>query len=125
QVATPDEVINIFLRSHLPKREVAFTYLGVAETAGGFTLLPDGGVFRIGRRETPDALPTARRFAARLARFEQRGAFGPYPAGSRFAEVAGAWATLWTQLALRWYAVENFPEARACLAQALRYPYTR
>ena len=46
-------------------------------------------------------------------------------AGSRFAEVAGAWATLWTQLAVRWYGVENLPESRACLAQALRYPYTR
>lgn len=125
QIATPDEIFNIFLRSHLGKREVAFTYLGVAETAGGFTLDPDGSVFRIGRREKPAPIPRATAFSARLARFEQRGVFGPFPAGSRFAEVSGAWATQWTQLALRWYEVEDFPEARACLAQALRYPYTR
>jgi len=125
QMATPDDIFNIFLRSHLGKREVAFTYLGVAETAGGFTLDPDGSVFRIGRREKPAPIPRAPAFAARLARFEQRGVFGPYPAGSRFAEVSGAWATLWTQLALRWYEVEDFPESRACLAHALRYPYTR
>jgi hypothetical protein len=125
QVATPDEVFNIFLRSHVGKPEVAFTYIATSETAGGFTLDPDGGVFRIGRAEHPGPLPRAAAFAARLARFEPRGAFAPYPAGSRFADVAGVWATLWTELAVRWYAQEDLAESRLCVQHALRYPYTR
>ncbi len=125
ETVQPEVLINLFLRSQLGTRELAFTYPAKAETAGGFLLQPQGCVFRVGRREDETALPRAQEFAATLGRYRLRSAFGPYPEGSRFQEVAGAYATLWAQLALRWWDRGEKAEARACLKQALRFPYTR
>jgi len=121
----PEELVNIFLRSHLGKREIGFTYLANAETAGGFLLRPDGCTFKVGRRKTEPPLHRAWDFRKRLWRFPLRSAFGDYPEKSRFREVAGAYATLWTKLSLRWWDAGERDEARACLKEALEYPYTR
>jgi len=125
EVVTPKVFINLFVRSQLRMRELAFTYLASSETAGGFLLRPQGSVFIVGRRETEPPLPREQTFGAQLQRFRLRSAHGPYPDGSRYQEVAGAYATLWTQLALRWWERGEETEARTCLRRALRYPYTR
>ncbi|MEK7476181.1 MAG: DUF2723 domain-containing protein [Candidatus Coatesbacteria bacterium] len=121
----PEDLINIFLRSHFGKRPIVFTYLANAECAGGFRLLPDGAGFRVGRAGAEAPLPRTTAFGLHLARFRWRSAFAAYPAKSRFAEVAGAPAASWTQLAARWYDAGDRAEARVALARALRFPYTR
>ena len=121
----PEALINIFLRSHYGRRPVAFTYIANAETAGGFTLDPANCVYVVGRRGNQRRLPRAAEFGARLRRFRLRTAFGPYPDGPRTREVAGAWAALWTQLAVRWWDRGDQAEAKACLNHALEYPNTR
>jgi hypothetical protein len=130
----PEALINLFLRSHLGKRPVGFTYIANTETAGGFTLTPLNCIYLLGRRAGPakpamgwaeKPLPRAAAFAGRLKRFRLRTAFGPYPDGQRTREVAGAWAALLTQLAARWWDVGDRSEARACLKRALKFPNTR
>ena len=121
----PEVLINIFLRSHLGKCAIEFTYLANAECAGGFKLMPDGCLFRVGRTPTESPLPRVPVFAARLGRLRWRSVFAAYPTGSRFAEVAGAPAASWTQLAVRWWDAGRRTEARAALDRAARYPYTR
>ena len=125
QTVIPEDLINIFLRSHFGKRPIVFTYLANAECAGGFRLLPDGCGFRVGRAGAEAPLPRAPAFGARLARYQWRSVFAAYPAKSRLAEVAGAPAASWTQLAARWFDARDLPEARLALAHALRFPYTR
>ncbi len=123
---TPDALINLFLRSHVGERELAFTYLATAETAGGFTLLPDGCVYRTGRAETSPAPLRAAAFSARFRRFRLRSAFAEEPDRDfRFRDVAGAYSTLWIQNAVCWVQRDNNAEARECLRQGLRFPYTR
>ena len=128
QTVDPEWLINIFLRSHWGKDPVAFSYLANAECAGGFRLLPAGCVFLLDRTSGPGsgtALPRTAAFGARLGRLRWRSVWGAYPAGSRFAEVAGAPAASWTQLAARWWDAGNRAESRAALARARRFPYTR
>jgi hypothetical protein len=145
----PEVLVNLFLRSHYGRKPVAseargasmasfagpaglalptlvaFTYIANAETAGGFSLTPTNCVYIVGRRDDKQRLPRSADFAARIRRFRLRTAFGPYPDGPRIREVAGAWAALWTQLAVRWWDRGDPAEARACLQKALEYPNTR
>jgi len=126
ETVEPDMLINIFIRSHIGKREIAFTYIPGAELAGGYTGTPEGCVFRLGRREDRKAPPRAAEFARYMARFRMRHAFTNYGGkGFRFKEVAGAFSASWTQLAVLWWNREDANEARACLRHALAFPYTR
>ena len=122
---SPEEIINIFFRSHLREREVALTYVKPAEMAGGFRLTPSGAVFRLGRIDGPPP-PRAREFKARLARFRMRGTFDLYEGRDpRFREVAGVPAGLWVQLATLWINLGDKPEARNCLREAMQFPHNR
>jgi len=122
----PDMLINIFLRSHYGKREVAFTYIPNAEVAGGYKATPDFALFRLGRKEDRQPLPRADEFARQVSRMRQRYLFTDYgDKGFRFREVAGAIPSSWVQLAVLWYTADNPEEARLCMRKALRYPYTR
>ena len=122
----PDMLINIFLRSHYGKREVAFTYLPVAEMAGGYKATPDFAVFRLGRKEDRRPLPRSGDFDRQVSRMRQRYLFTDYGGkGFRFREVAGAIPSSWVQLAVLWYTAGDLEEARLCMKKALTYPYTR
>ena len=121
----PDMLINMFVRSHWRGQGLAFSYPAEGETAGGFVQVPAGAVFLAGRPPTARPLPRHADFARSQSRLRTRGAFGPYPEGSRFREVAGAFAASWTVLAARWADGGNQGEARACLKEADRFPYTR
>lgn len=125
-VIQPDMLINIFLRSHYGKHEVAFTYIPNAEVAGGYKATPDFVMFRLGRREDRKPLPRAHEFARQISRMRQRYVFTDYGRKSfRFREVAGAFSCSWVQLAVLWYTADNIEEARLCMKNALKYPYTR
>jgi hypothetical protein len=119
-------LINLFLRSHYGKREVAFTYIPNAETAGGYRATPDYAMFRLGRKEDKKKPPRAAEFSRQVSRLRQRYVFTDYgPKGWRFREVAGAIPSSWVQLAALWLAAGDIEEARRCMRIALTYPYTR
>ena len=122
----PDMLINIFLRSHYGKGEVAFTYIPNAETAGGYKATPDFAMFRLGRKEDRIRPPRADQFARQVSRMRLRYLFTDYgPKSFRFREVAGAIPSSWVQLAALWYEAGDMEEARRCMRMALSYPYTR
>jgi len=121
----PDMLINMFVRSHWRRPGLAFSYPPEGEMAGGFIQVPDGPVFLAGRPGTAPPLPRQAAFARGQSRLRSRGVLASYPEGSRFREVAGAFATSWTVLAARWVDAGNPGEARACLGRADRFPYTR
>jgi hypothetical protein len=119
----PDMLVNMFVRSHFRGARLALSYPAQGETAGGFSQVPVGAVFVLGR--PGPALPRPEAYLKAQSRLRMRGAFAPYPGDSRFREVAGAFAASWTALAARFTETGRPAEARACLAAASRFPYTR